>query len=183
VGESGAVVGVDRVDERQTTHGFDFVLLESAQLPHADATFDLVVSNHVLEHVGHAVEQRAYLREIHRVLKPGGWAYIAIPNKYRLVEAHYGLPLLSWLPQSAADRLVKATGKGEWYDVDPLSRGALLSAISSAGLVPTDVTGDVARRELAKLPGRASSLSGVPDQVLHPALSLTPTFIVLAHKR
>ncbi len=182
VGTSGAVIGVDRVDERQTTHGYEFVLLDSAQLPHADGTFDLVVSNHVLEHVGHAAEQRAYLREIHRVLKPGGWVYIAIPNKYRLVEAHYGLPLLSWLPQRTADRLVKATGKGEWYDVDPLSRGALLNAISSAGLVVTDVTGDVARRELAKLPGQASSLAGVPDQLLHAALSLTPTFIVLAHK-
>ena len=182
VGPLGSVIGVDRVDERQTTQGYDFVLLEDPALPCASASFDLVVSNHVLEHVGHAAEQNEYLREIHRVLKPGGWAYIAIPNKYRLMEAHYGLPLLSWLPQSAADQLVRATGKGEWYDVEPLSRAALMDAITAAGLIPTDVTGDVARRELAKLPAQAASLAGIPDQILQPALVMTPTFIVLARK-
>jgi 2-polyprenyl-3-methyl-5-hydroxy-6-metoxy-1,4-benzoquinol methylase len=183
VGPTGSVVGVDRVDERQTTDGFEFVLLESNQLPRDDESFDLVVSNHVLEHVGEYEQQLEYLREIHRVLRPGGWLYLAVPNKFRLVEAHYGLPLLSWLPQGAADRFVRVTGKGQWYDVEPLSRGSLRGALELAALTPTDVTSDVARRELAKLPRRISGLTNIPQQILEPALQLAPTFVVIAQKR
>ena len=181
VGPSGKVIGVDRVDERQISDGFEFLLLEDNELALEDSCVDVVVSNHVLEHVGERDQQAEYLREIHRVLKPGGWVYLAIPNKYRLMEAHYGLPLLSWLPQSLADRFVRVTGKGEWYDVDPLSRSSLRAALMSAGLKPTDVTGDIARRELAKLPG-GPTLSSLPAKLLEPALQIVPTFVVLAQK-
>ena len=183
VGPAGSVVGVDRVDERQTTDGFEFVLLESSQLPLDDESFDLVVSNHVLEHVGEYEQQLEYLREIHRVLKPGGWLYLAVPNKFRLVEAHYGLPLLSWLPQGMADRLVRVTGKGQWYDVEPLSRASLRRSLELAALTPTDVTSEVARRELAKLPRRIGRLTNIPQQILEPALQLAPTFVAIAQKR
>jgi SAM-dependent methyltransferase len=39
--------------------------------------FDLVLANHVLEHV---VEPYEFLAGIRPVLKPGGWLYIAVPN-------------------------------------------------------------------------------------------------------
>jgi SAM-dependent methyltransferase len=44
----------------------------------ADATFDFVVANHVLEHVSSPITA---LREWHRMLKPGGLLYLAIPDK------------------------------------------------------------------------------------------------------
>jgi SAM-dependent methyltransferase len=40
----------------------------------------------------------ALLDEVWRVLKPGGLAYLACPNRYSLVEPHYRLPFLSWFP-------------------------------------------------------------------------------------
>jgi SAM-dependent methyltransferase len=42
----------------------------------ADAAFDAVVANHVMEHV---VEDRAAMAEVFRILKPGGWAILMIP--------------------------------------------------------------------------------------------------------
>jgi glycosyltransferase involved in cell wall biosynthesis len=182
VGPHGSVVGVDQVDERQTSEGYQFHLLDGGVLPFADASFDIVVSNHVLEHVGSPTDQRSYLREIRRVLRPGGWLYLAVPNKYRLVEAHYRLPVLSWLPQGAADQFVSRTGRGEWYDVTPVSRSGLHALLRDAGLHATDITADVARRELGKLPGQAASLARVPDSVLRPALRIAPTFVVLAQR-
>lgn len=43
----------------------------------AEGRFDVVVLNHVLEHVQHPV---AFLREVRRLLAPGGFAHIAVPN-------------------------------------------------------------------------------------------------------
>jgi SAM-dependent methyltransferase len=42
----------------------------------ADASFDVVLCIHVLEHIP---DDRAALREIARVLRPGGWALVQVP--------------------------------------------------------------------------------------------------------
>lgn len=48
-------------------------------LPFADATFDIVHSHHVFEHL--ADPSRA-IQEIWRVLKPGGLVFIEVPNQF-----------------------------------------------------------------------------------------------------
>jgi SAM-dependent methyltransferase len=45
-------------------------------LPFGDENFDLVLCNHVLEHVRDDI---AAMKEIRRVLKPGGWAILQVP--------------------------------------------------------------------------------------------------------
>ncbi len=45
-------------------------------MPFEDQSFDLLIASHVLEHVG---DDRAALREIHRVLKTGGQAILQTP--------------------------------------------------------------------------------------------------------
>jgi len=46
--------------------------------PFADESFDSVVSFQVIEHIQ---DDRLFLKEIHRVLRPGGFALITTPNK------------------------------------------------------------------------------------------------------
>ena len=43
---------------------------------YADGSFDLIICSHVLEHVG---DDRAAMRELHRVLAPGGCAILMVP--------------------------------------------------------------------------------------------------------
>src|SRR3546814_17958343 len=74
------------------------------------------LSNHVIEHVGNADAQRHHLDEIRRVLAPDGVVYFAAPNRWRLVEPHFRLPFLSWLPNPASDRYVRVMGRGSHYD-------------------------------------------------------------------
>lgn len=50
-------------------------------LGYANDTFSLIYCNHVLEHV---VDHMTVLRELQRVLKPGGVLFIGFPNKNRL---------------------------------------------------------------------------------------------------
>ncbi len=47
----------------------------------ANDSFDLIICNHVLEHIDK--EQKA-LKELNRVLKPGGWAILQVPIDYSL---------------------------------------------------------------------------------------------------
>lgn len=51
--------------------------LGAEPLPYADKTFDLVVCNHVLEHV---FETEKALRDLRRVTAPGGLILLGIPN-------------------------------------------------------------------------------------------------------
>jgi SAM-dependent methyltransferase len=53
---------------------FDF----EGRFPYPDATFDLVTTMEVIEHV--STSPREFIKEIKRVLKPGGSVFIATPN-------------------------------------------------------------------------------------------------------
>lgn len=46
------------------------------EMPFEDNSFDAVMCNHVMEHIE---EDLRAMKEIHRVLKPGGWAIIQVP--------------------------------------------------------------------------------------------------------
>lgn len=75
-------------------------------------TYDLVVLDNVYEHI---CDQRDALDRVHRALKPGGVAFILTPNKWWPIEAHYRLPLLSYLPVPVANRYLKMTRRGTDY--------------------------------------------------------------------
>jgi 2-polyprenyl-3-methyl-5-hydroxy-6-metoxy-1,4-benzoquinol methylase len=53
----------------------------------ADATFDAVVLSHVIEHVP---DPEGVLREIHRILKPGGQIRMLTPNAAAWGHGHFG---------------------------------------------------------------------------------------------
>jgi ubiquinone/menaquinone biosynthesis C-methylase UbiE len=54
-----------------------FGVADIERLPHPDATFDTVFSFETIEHVPHP---RAAVRELTRVLKPGGRLFLSTPN-------------------------------------------------------------------------------------------------------
>ncbi|HEX3848281.1 MAG TPA: class I SAM-dependent methyltransferase [Steroidobacteraceae bacterium] len=58
-------------------------------LPFADASFDVVYSNNVLEHTQRPAQ---VLREAVRCLKPGGILYVEVPNYLSYYEGHYMVP-------------------------------------------------------------------------------------------
>lgn len=76
-GETGAQIASER--------GLCVVRADATALPCADNTMDLVVGLDVLEHIE---DDGAAVREIHRTLRPGGIALIAVPVDPRLWSAH-----------------------------------------------------------------------------------------------
>lgn len=89
-----------------------FACADGEQLPFADSSLDVVVFNHIYEHV---VDADAVMAEIRRVLKPAGIVYLGMANRLGVIEPHYKLPFLSWLPQTLADRYIRASGKADEY--------------------------------------------------------------------
>ena len=57
--------------------------LDLTSLPFSEKSFDIVICNHVLEHV---VNEKKALNEIFRVLKPDGWAILQVPIACELAQ-------------------------------------------------------------------------------------------------
>jgi SAM-dependent methyltransferase len=62
------------------------VKMDIHQIPFPDNHFDAVLCNHVLEHVADDIKA---MSEIHRVLKPGGWAIMQVPFFSPIPETTY----------------------------------------------------------------------------------------------
>jgi SAM-dependent methyltransferase len=114
----GVGVDYDMAGLQRFNSGVGFACADAERLPFAAGSFDIVICNHVYEHTDNPERM---LDEIERVLAPDGVCYFAGPNKYDLIEPHYGLPFLSWLPSSLADRYLRLTGKGNRYVEKPYS--------------------------------------------------------------
>lgn len=82
-GEVARVVGAD-IDPAvlQNEDLDEAVVIRNDVLPFADSAFDGAWADYVLEHVEHP---ERFLRELHRVLKPGGSFFFRTPNKYHYV--------------------------------------------------------------------------------------------------
>jgi ubiquinone/menaquinone biosynthesis C-methylase UbiE len=139
--EAGAtVIGAD-IDQPglSSAHGrfadITFLCADGEKMPLADASVDVVVLSHIYEHV---VDPDAVMAEIRRVLKHDGAAYLALGNKWQVIEPHYRLPFLSWLPRKAADAYIKRAGKADTYYEQFRSRRDLVKM--SAGLTLWDYT-------------------------------------------
>lgn len=85
-GRVAEVVGsdVDDIVTSNPTLDTAVVVELGAPLPFEDATFDLVIADHVLEHVN-PEDAQAVADDLMRVLKPGGWLAARTPNKWGII--------------------------------------------------------------------------------------------------
>lgn len=54
-------------------------------LPFGDESFDIVICNHVLEHI---IDDRKAMSELYRVMKTGGWGILQVPMKNSLEKTY-----------------------------------------------------------------------------------------------
>jgi len=129
----GFELDTEFIVDRENMVGADVI-----QLPAVDSSFEFLLMNHLYEHVN---DQPGLFAEAFRVLAPGGSAYVTAGNRLALVEPHYRLPFLSWLPRSIASAYLRASGRGKSYDdIYFRTYGPLNRIMREAGFEVDDIT-------------------------------------------
>lgn len=133
--EGGAVFGIEpgdrfkdagvRLAAEKGVHNIRFTTADGTALPFKDASFDLVLSHSVIEHVQ---DPLAYLKEARRVLTPGGHMLLQTAPYLSPSGAHLPrlklpvhVPLHLILGRRAAFNIARWLGKNapQWLDMDP----------------------------------------------------------------
>lgn len=174
------VDAVDVHDNRLVNEGYRYHQVRDTQLPFATESFDVVLTNHVIEHVGNERAQHAHLAELHRVLRPDGVGYLAVPNRWMLVEPHYKLAFLSWLPHGWRTPYLRMMGRGTVYDCEPLQARQLEQMLRTAGFRYRNICIEAWRAAFeVERPDSmgARILRAAPDVMLMPLKRIIPTLL------
>jgi ubiquinone/menaquinone biosynthesis C-methylase UbiE len=121
VGPDGTVVGLDAAPEMVSyagrkarhTENCRFQIGTAESLPYPGGHFDVVVSSFVLHHLPEDLRLPA-LREMRRVLRPGGKLLVAeVPIE---VDMRHGIPQLGSLLAEAGFTEIRSGGVAPWTD-------------------------------------------------------------------
>lgn len=127
VGPAGRIEGIDPSPEviayanRRAPANTTFTVAAAEQLPHPDNAFDIVLSSLAIHHID-ADKRADALREMYRVLRPGGWLLIAdfrLPRN-KLARRFIGHATGDAMQHNAIDQLpdliasagLRVTGRG-----------------------------------------------------------------------
>jgi ubiquinone/menaquinone biosynthesis C-methylase UbiE len=182
--ERGAhVTGIDidtsglAAANRRFGPGVTFANGEGSALPFADRSIDLIVLNHIYEHV---VDADALMTEIRRLIKPEGMIYLGLGNRFGVVEPHYRLPFLSWLPRPLADRYIRLAGKAPYYHEQFRSRRGLRRMCQGLNVWEYTFTVLVQPDNFASGDMLKGPLASVPVQIWRALTPIIPTYIWVA---
>jgi SAM-dependent methyltransferase len=151
---SGVVAARARTNTRAAGLSLGLLRADIRELPFADASFDLAYTMGTIEHIA---EYRQALRELHRVLRPGGRAIVGVPHRWDLFLRPLWVALLAafgaypYAPEKsfgAAELRRDLTGAGFLV----LDRGGLL--ITPGPLRMLDVLLHTRGSALERLTGR-----------------------------
>lgn len=129
-----AVMGID-IDRETIYHAInkyrqnniDFQVGSVDKIEQPDQSFDLVISFETIEHVDH-VTQKIFLREVERILKPGGLFIISTPDKDVGGEGHNTFHVHELNKAALTRMLYKEFAEVELYgqDIKPYGNRILL---------------------------------------------------------
>lgn len=128
-------------------------------LPFADNSFDDANASEVIEHVE---SPELMLKELYRVLAPGGMAYLSVPNRFGMKDQHFHLYFVNWLPRAWSDAYIalfshhkeyeaKEAGHQRLRDMHYYTYNAIMKFVRAQGFRAVDIRAErIKRMPLAK---------------------------------
>lgn len=130
----GLGLSLARLRAAEVGVSIEFLQGDACNLPLPDASFDVIWSNQVVEHIRN---KDALFQEMARVLHQDGAILLQCPNRLWPIEDHCGLLGVGWLPHDLAARYVvwrrRRRSVTEW-DVHPITWPRLRGVIRKSGL-------------------------------------------------
>ena len=87
----------------------------ATKLPWPNEWFDLICATDMFEHIDYN-QQQLVTSELMRVLKPGGYGIIIVPNRFQILDEHNKVLFGTWLPTSKREFYVRALSKNQHFD-------------------------------------------------------------------
>ena len=180
-------LGID-IDDEAVKFGYGkkkqnviFFIGDAMQLPFRSDVFDVILCNHVYEHVP---DSELLMKEVYRILKREGFCYFAAGNKYSLIEGHYRLPFLSWIPKSFANLYLKLLRRGTVYYENHLSLPGIKRL--TRNFCVTDYTlkiiSEPERFGAEDMIGPKSIIMKIPKSLIKLLMPLIPTYVFVLTK-
>jgi len=81
---------------------------DGREIPLKNNSFDIVISNATIEHVGNKRNQTKFIKEAFRLSKK--LVFISTPNRYFPIDFHTLIPLIHWFPKKIHRFILKKIG-------------------------------------------------------------------------
>lgn len=167
-------------DTLQKTHANVRFLHESIeQLSCPENSIDIVVCNQVYEHVS---DPQYLIKQIQRVLKPGGYCYFAGPNLLFPIEPHVFWPFVHWLPRRFTIKLMRLCGsKGilDAWSTDYWTLKKWMNTFEITNALPYIIKNPA---KYVRSGLTWNFLSYIPKRVLHALTWMSPGFVFILRK-
>jgi 2-polyprenyl-3-methyl-5-hydroxy-6-metoxy-1,4-benzoquinol methylase len=158
--------------QMHTASGLYFIQADGLRIPAVDESINLIICAQVYEHTS---DPQKLIHEIRNKLKPNGICFFSGPNKWTLIEEHYWLPFLSWLPKRVADIYMRILKRGNEYNIKPLSYWQLRKLMTGFNVIDysTEIMKDPDKYSIDKTSIASKIILNVPVSLLR---FLTPFF-------
>ncbi|WP_051114326.1 class I SAM-dependent methyltransferase [Methylobacter marinus] len=168
-------------EKAKTKKNITYIAGDSLNIPFPDDSVDLVICNHVYEHVPDPAKM---FRDIHRVLKKNGVCYLGAASRLTIIEPHYHLPFLSWLPKKIAHLYMRIFNKGDYYYENLRTLNGIKKLISGFSIddFTLKIIADPDSFHARDLLPKNGILSIIPMFIWKTLYKILPTYIFILRK-
>jgi ubiquinone/menaquinone biosynthesis C-methylase UbiE len=97
---------------REIPERYTCVVGDGRKMDFPDASFDIVYSNSVIEHVGSFADQERFAGEVRRV---GRRYFVQTPNRWFFIEPHFVTLFVHFLPRAWSRRIIRFCSFRGWF--------------------------------------------------------------------
>lgn len=157
-----------------------FIYMNAEKTTFKDNYFDVILLNQIYEFVDN---QKKLVKEVYRILKPGGVCLVGARNKLSFFEGQTNIPLIHFLPEKSAMKIASILGKS-YYPAKYLTLKGLYKLFKPfevENIMPRIIK-NPDKYEFAILKKYSSIIKFIPERFIAPMMFLVPNYFLLCKK-